>query len=148
MWGGLGWGRMGGGMPELPEVETTCRGIAPHVVGVRIGGVVVRRGDLREEVSGSMSDLTGARVVAVRRRAKYLLLELDGRHGHLLVHLGMSGSLRVVRSGAEMREHDHIVVELAGGKELRYHDPRRFGIWLRVPWGEDPLGHRLLRMAA
>lgn len=128
-------------MPELPEVETTCRGIAPHVRGVRICEVIVRRHDLRQPVSGDISEIEGHRILAVRRRSKYLLLTIDDG-STLLIHLGMSGSLRVVEAAESWKTHDHVGFSLAGGKQLRFHDPRRFGLVLRL--GGDPMAHPLL----
>lgn len=131
-------------MPELPEVETTRRGIEPHLVGRRVAGVVVRRGDLRQPVSPSLESVTGMRFAGVGRRSKYLLLRLEPGD-HLLVHLGMSGSLRLVNPADEPRRHDHLMLRLDSGRELRFHDPRRFGLFLHLPAGEDPAGHPLLR---
>jgi len=129
-------------MPELPEVETTRRGIAPHLEGRTIREVIVREGRLRQPVSPSLAELAGARFGSPRRRAKYLILPL-GRRGHLLVHLGMSGSLRLADPADDFRRHDHLALTLSGGRQLRYHDPRRFGIVLHLPEG-DPLAHPLL----
>ena len=128
-------------MPELPEVETTLRGITPHVRGRRITAVVVRQRQLRLPVSRNLNRLIiGQRIKQIKRRAKYLLFELDG--GHLIVHLGMSGSLCIATPDAAPRKHDHVDVVL-GGCILRFHDPRRFG---SVLWtSKDPLRHKLLR---
>ena len=128
-------------MPELPEVETTLRGITPHVRGKQITAVVVRQRRLRQTVSRNLHRLTaGQRIRRIKRRAKYLLFELDS--GHLIVHLGMSGSLRIAAPDAAPRKHDHVDVVL-GGCILRFHDPRRFG---SVLWtSKDPLRHKLLR---
>ena len=128
-------------MPELPEVETTRRGIEPLVVGVRVAAVVVRRGDLRQPVSKNLATIEGRRVTAVRRRAKYLLLDLDDGNT-LLIHLGMSGSLRVVATAQPWKPHDHLAITLASGNQLRFHDPRRFGLVLLL--SGDPLAHPLL----
>ena len=119
-------------MPELPEVETTCRGIAPHIVGKGIKRVIVRESRLRWPVPSDLNDvLTGANFRAVSRRAKYLLLETD--RGTVMVHLGMSGSLRLMPADAPPLFHDHIDIVLSDGQCLRYHDPRRFGSfhWLQ-----------------
>jgi formamidopyrimidine-DNA glycosylase len=130
-------------MPELPEVETTRRGIEPHLVGKSVREVIVRHRGLRQPVSESLDDIVGDRFTAVRRRAKYLILDL--RHsGCLLVHLGMSGSLRIAEPSADFKKHDHIALTLDSGSQLRFHDPRRFGIFLHLPTG-DPLDHPLLR---
>ncbi len=127
-------------MPELPEVETTRQGIAPHVVGKTVKAVVVRESRLRWPVPEDLSQmLTGERFDRVDRRAKYLLFH--GQNGRLMIHLGMSGSLRITQSSSEPRKHDHIDVLFDDGTLLRYHDPRRFGsvFWL---FGED--GHKLI----
>jgi formamidopyrimidine-DNA glycosylase len=129
-------------MPELPEVETTCRGIAPHVTGARIAEVIVRRRDLRQPVSKNLATIEGRRIARVSRRSKYLLLGIDdGRT--LLIHLGMSGSLRVLAPSAAWKTHDHVAITLGNGKQLRFHDPRRFGLVLLLEG--DPLAHPLLK---
>ncbi|MDN3521327.1 bifunctional DNA-formamidopyrimidine glycosylase/DNA-(apurinic or apyrimidinic site) lyase [Halomonas ramblicola] len=138
-------------MPELPEVETTRRGIAPHLEGREIGEVIVRQPRLRVPVPADLVDrLVGARVGALSRRAKYLLVPLTtggegGEAGTLLWHLGMSGSLRIARLGELPRKHDHLDVVLDDGAILRYHDPRRFGFvdWLADGVEGDP---RLARL--
>lgn len=114
-------------MPELPEIETTCRGIEPHVAGQRIESVVVRDPRLRWPVREDLADFLADRPVeAVERRAKYLLLRLD--HGdRVLIHLGMSGSLRLEDPAQPPRKHDHVEWRMDTGKALRLHDPRRFG---------------------
>ena len=128
-------------MPELPEVETTRRGIEPHVVGVRVAEVIVRRRDLRQPVSKSISSIAGRRVLRVWRRAKYLLVDVDDG-STVLIHLGMSGSLRVVLPGAAWKTHDHLAITMKNGKQLRFHDPRRFGLVLLLRG--NPLDHPLL----
>ena len=130
-------------MPELPEVETTRRGIEPHVVGRPILEVVVRERRLRHPVSADLETIVGRSPASVRRRAKYLIVDLD-QGGALLIHLGMSGSLRITDAAEAYRKHDHIALNLQGGTQLRYHDPRRFGIFLHLASG-DPLTHDLLR---
>jgi formamidopyrimidine-DNA glycosylase len=128
-------------MPELPEVETTRRGIAPHLVGQQIKGCVVRDGRLRWPVDPDLArHVEGATVRGVSRRAKYLLVELD--RGNLIIHLGMSGSLRITSDNTPVRTHDHVDFRLANARVLRYHDPRRFGSihFLR----DDPQQHPLL----
>ncbi|MES2474258.1 MAG: bifunctional DNA-formamidopyrimidine glycosylase/DNA-(apurinic or apyrimidinic site) lyase [Verrucomicrobiota bacterium] len=130
-------------MPELPEVETTCRGIAPHVCGTTVAEVIVRRRDLRQPVSESIHRLEGWTVDAVSRRSKYILLAIaDGTT--LLIHLGMSGSLRVIGPEEAWKKHDHIGITLGNGKQLRFHDPRRFGLMLHLT-EVDPLTHPLLK---
>ncbi|MDN3524416.1 bifunctional DNA-formamidopyrimidine glycosylase/DNA-(apurinic or apyrimidinic site) lyase [Halomonas sabkhae] len=121
-------------MPELPEVETTRRGIAPHVEGREIREVIVRQARLRHAVPDDLAErLVGACMGPLGRRAKYLLMPVDGgAGGTLLCHLGMSGSLRMARLGELPRKHDHVDLVLDDGAILRYHDPRRFGFidWL------------------
>lgn len=116
-------------MPELPEVETTRRGIEPHILDRRISRVTVRDARLRwpvpPELPGQVED---QRILAVHRRSKYLLIELE--RGMLIVHLGMSGSVRVLLDDPTPGKHDHIDLELDNGVRLRYNDPRRFGAWL------------------
>jgi formamidopyrimidine-DNA glycosylase len=129
-------------MPELPEVETTRRGIEPFVSGVRIREVIVRRRDLRQPVSENIATIEGRRISAVLRRSKYLLLSVDDG-STLLIHLGMSGSLRVVAPSEPWKTHDHVGITLDHGKQLRFHDPRRFGLVLRLTG--DPLKHALLK---
>ena len=131
-------------MPELPEVETTRRGIAPHVEGRRILRVRVREGRLRQPVPRRINEwAAGQTINSVSRRGKYLLLACDA--GVLLIHLGMSGSLRLIAAGSAAQKHDHVDVELAGGQCLRLRDPRRFGLLLWL--AGDPAAHpRLCRL--
>jgi len=120
-------------MPELPEVETTCRGIAPHIIGQTIQQVIVRNPQLRWPVPENLDQtLSGLIVRSVIRRAKYLLFSTTA--GTLLVHLGMSGSLRIVSRDLPAGKHDHIDF-IFGGIVLRYNDPRRFGavLWTNAP---------------
>ena len=113
-------------MPELPEVETTRRGIEPYVIGHKVTNVIVRDRRLRWAIpQGLEKQIAGGTVIGTRRRAKYLLIDFDS--GCLLVHLGMSGSLRMVSSEEQPRKHDHVDIEFCNGLILRYHDPRRFG---------------------
>ena len=125
-------------VPELPEVEVTRRGIAPHLAGRRISGVAVREPRLRWPVPQAVRKLPGRTVRAVRRRGKYLLF--DCGDGHLIVHLGMSGSLRVLPSGTPAQKHDHFDLVL-GDRLLRLRDPRRFGavLWTAQPVDAHPL---------
>jgi formamidopyrimidine-DNA glycosylase len=129
-------------MPELPEVETTRRGLEPHVVGRRIRDVVVRNRNLRWPVPRNLArTLRGEEVRGIRRRGKYLLFDM--RNGHLLVHLGMSGRLTLVPEGEPARKHDHVDVRFEGSRAMRLTDPRRFGAML---WLADPAeGHALLK---
>ncbi|MCC1496914.1 bifunctional DNA-formamidopyrimidine glycosylase/DNA-(apurinic or apyrimidinic site) lyase [Alcanivorax sp. 1008] len=126
-------------MPELPEVETTCRGIAPYLRGVKILSVRVRQPQLRWPVPAEVMGLRDMPVVGVRRRAKFVLIDLA--QGQLLIHLGMSGSLRVLPVGTPAGKHDHVDVLLDSGQLLRLNDPRRFGA---VLWSEQIDGHPLL----
>jgi len=128
-------------MPELPEVETTRRGIVPHVEGRRVSAVAVRDGRLRWPVPADLpARLGGQTVERVERRAKYLLFRTAA--GTLIVHLGMSGSLRVLPQPRPPERHEHIDLVLDSGATLRYTDPRRFGSF---HWVEgDPLAHPLL----
>lgn len=122
-------------MPELPEVETTRRGLAPHVEGRRVAKVLLRRPDLRWPIPAEIETLLpGQRIRHVRRRAKYLLLDTDA--GSALLHLGMSGSLRVLPASTALRKHDHVDIALDSGQVLRFNDPRRFGCLLWQPQGE------------
>lgn len=125
-------------MPELPEVEVTRRGIAPHLVGRKIAAVTVRERRLRWRVPEALSGLVGCTVRAVRRRGKYLLI--DCGRGHLIVHLGMSGSLRLVSPDTPPGKHDHVDLAI-GGNLLRLRDPRRFGafLWIDAPPETHPL---------
>ena len=129
-------------MPELPEVETTRRGIEPWLVGHRVQSVVVRERRLRWPVSPQLAKkLSGQVILRVGRRAKYLLLETS--RGTTLMHLGMSGHLRVVPADQPVEKHDHIDIVMERQHCLRLNDPRRFGA---VLWcGQDPSQHRLLR---
>jgi formamidopyrimidine-DNA glycosylase len=122
-------------MPELPEVETTRRGIEPHLLGRRIVGTVLRRPDLRWPIPAEISELLpGQQVVSVTRRAKYLLLDIE--RGSAIFHLGMSGCLRVLPGATPVASHDHVDLQMEGGTVLRLTDPRRFGCLLWQPTGE------------
>ena len=129
-------------MPELPEVETTCRGIAPYLEGARIEAAVVRQRQLRWPIPADLeARLAGQAVLGLGRRAKFLQLELGC--GVLLLHLGMSGSLRLVERTCPAARHDHYDLLLAGSSlALRYTDPRRFGLLL---WQDSLQGQRLLQ---
>lgn len=127
-------------MPELPEVETTRRGIEPHLVGRRVSRVIVRERRLRWLIPEDLDvRLSGQRIEAVARRAKYLLIRAEA--GTLIAHLGMSGSLRLVDAALPAAKHEHVDIVLESGMALRYTDPRRFGALL---WSLDPLNHELL----
>lgn len=129
-------------MPELPEVETTCRGIAPHITGQQVSRVIVRDPRLRWRVPASLAkQLTGHTIQYVGRRAKYLLITTD--IGSVIIHLGMSGSLRITDATAPAAAYEHVEFVFANGISLRLRDPRRFGavLWTRT----DPLQHKLLQ---
>jgi formamidopyrimidine-DNA glycosylase len=132
-------------MPELPEVETTRRGIEPSVRGQVIRSIVVREPRLRWRVPRELpQEAAGQRLRELRRRAKYLLFDLE--RGTMILHLGMSGSLRLLPSSMAPALHDHVDIVLDSGLCVRFNDPRRFGslLWTR----EDPLEHPLLRSLA
>ncbi len=138
-------------MPELPEVETTRRGLAPHLEGRRVIGVTLRRPDLRWPIPREIETLLPSQtILSVRRRAKYLLMDTDA--GTAIWHLGMSGSMRVLPASTPVQAHDHVDVlidssriqgkDAAAAKVLRFNDPRRFGSLLWQLPGET---HALLR---
>ncbi|MFK7955935.1 MAG: bifunctional DNA-formamidopyrimidine glycosylase/DNA-(apurinic or apyrimidinic site) lyase [Lysobacterales bacterium] len=127
-------------MPELPEVETTRRGIAPYICHQRVVDVVVRQPRLRWPIPADLGQLwVGQTVNRVDRRAKYLLLASDG--GTAIIHLGMSGSLRILTHAQPPGSHDHVDVTFTSGSVLRLTDPRRFGalLWTCAPVQEHPL---------
>ena len=128
-------------MPELPEVETTRRGLAPHLEGQTIKSVIIRHPTLRWPIPPQLTELLpGQHLRRIQRRAKYLLFDTDA--GWLMVHLGMSGSLRVLPAATPPGKHDHFDLVFANGLAMRLHDPRRFGA---VLWaGSDPNTHPLL----
>lgn len=120
-------------MPELPEVETTRRGIEPYLLGRRVEALTVRNPRLRWPIPEDLAiQIEGQCFTAIRRRAKYLLMDIGG--GTLISHLGMSGSLRLVSAQTAPGKHDHVDIALDSGMLLRYHDPRRFGamLWCRA----------------
>lgn len=121
-------------MPELPEVETTLRGISPYLKDHIITRVDVRQPKLRWPVEEDVQALVGQAVLSLSRRSKYILVETKA--GTAIWHLGMSGSLRLVEPSEPAAKHDHIDWHMSSGKVLRYHDPRRFGALLWVPPGE------------
>jgi formamidopyrimidine-DNA glycosylase len=132
-------------MPELPEVETTRRGLEPHVAGRRIVALTVHEPRLRWRVPDDLpAKLAGQRITGTARRAKYLLIGLES--GTLLVHLGMSGTLRVLPADTPRITHDHYDLLLESGRTLRFNDPRRFGS-LHYTSG-DPREHPLLARLA
>lgn len=129
-------------MPELPEVETTRRGIEPHILGKIIQQIDVRQPRLRWPVPKQLARyLKGQQIERVARRGKYLLLGVD--RGTLIIHLGMSGSLRILNQATPPGPHDHVDLLFSNNTVLRYTDPRRFGAWL---WTADPVEQHPLLM--
>jgi len=131
-------------MPELPEVETTLRGLSPHLSGQRIQQVTIRNPHLRWPITGNLPGILRDQTVQnLHRRAKYLLLECDS--GTLILHLGMSGSLRILPSHTPAEKHDHFDMLLANGTLMRLRDPRRFGavLWHEGDITQHPLLARL-----
>ena len=131
-------------MPELPEVETTRFGIAPHLLGQTVQTVTIRQRQLRWPIPTVLdSTLPGQTITAVNRRAKYLSLHTTA--GTAIVHLGMSGSLRITALNEAWKKHDHVSIELNSGQCLRLHDPRRFGalLWTTEPIEQHPLLQKL-----
>ena len=126
-------------MPELPEVETTCRGIAPHLVNRSIKAIHVHQPKLRWPVPRELSDLVGKKINSVDRRGKYILLKAT--NATAIIHLGMSGSLRLSLKSEARKKHDHVEFDLSSKYTLRYHDPRRFGCVLLT---YDPVEHHPL----
>lgn len=127
-------------MPELPEVETSCRGVAPHVVGRTLKQVIVRNSQLRWPIDERLAEiLEGRKLLELSRRGKYMLFRF--KHGHLLMHLGMSGSVRVVEAATEPEKHDHVDFIFGLDAVLRFTDPRRFGaiVWTDQPTEEHKL---------
>lgn len=119
-------------MPELPEVETSRRGIDPYVSGQRVIQAIVRQPQLRWPVSAQITELLPGRLIThTSRRGKYLMLHVAD-DACVMIHLGMSGSLRIVTASDPVRKHDHIDLQLSNDRTLRYHDPRRFGAMLWV----------------
>ena len=122
-------------MPELPEVETTRRGLAPHLIGRTVVGLDIRQPRLRWPIPQALRrNLPGQRIDAIERRAKYLLVHTKA--GSALLHLGMSGSLRVLPASTPIGAHDHVDWRLDSGRILRFTDPRRFGSQLWQPVGK------------
>jgi formamidopyrimidine-DNA glycosylase len=127
-------------MPELPEVETTRRGVREALIGRTVVAFDLREPRLRWRVDAALADtLAGQRILDVRRRAKYLLIDLE--RGSLIAHLGMSGSLRVMPQGSPRLLHDHYDLVLDSGQCLRFNDPRRFGSlhWCTGKVADHPL---------
>lgn len=128
-------------MPELPEVETSTRGIAPYLLGQTVTSVVVRQRRLRWPIPARLDrELPGQVIRKVRRRAKYILIDTDA--GTAMLHLGMSGHVTVLPEGTPAGVHDHVDINLSSGEALRLRDPRRFGSLL---WTRNPETHKLIR---
>jgi formamidopyrimidine-DNA glycosylase len=129
-------------MPELPEVETTLKGIEPHITGQKITNMIIRNSRLRWPITQDLDKIIKNQTVnEITRRGKYLLLKIA--HGHLIIHLGMSGSLRIITKETPVQKHDHVDLVFNNQKILRFTDPRRFGAML---WTEDdPKKHLLLK---
>jgi len=127
-------------VPELPEVETTRRGVEPYLKNRTVKSVTIRTPRLRWPIPKTLAKkLLGQKILSVKRRAKYLLIETTA--GTLILHLGMSGSLRISTTGTAYRKHDHFALALSNEKELRLHDPRRFGavLWTNEDIDQHPL---------
>ena len=126
-------------MPELPEVEVCRRGIEPHVIHQTVSEVVVRNAKMRWPITPTIDEMCGQKIVHVDRRAKYLLLKTT--QGVLMLHLGMSGTIRVINKESPVSKHDHFDLVLENGKALRLNDPRRFG---SVLWVTDDINEHAL----
>jgi len=129
-------------MPELPEVETSRRGIEPHLLNRKIKKVTIRQHKLRWPIPKNLPGLTaGKKILAVSRRAKYIYLELE--NGTVIIHLGMSGSLRICTEKTPAEKHDHIDIQVSNNKILRLRDPRKFGC---VLWSDGNVNeHKLIK---
>lgn len=125
-------------MPELPEVETTRLALSQQVLQQPIQHVAIHQSQLRYPVPDALKQLIGQRFIAITRRGKYLVLTTDQQQ-RFLIHLGMSGSLRVVPVSQARQRHDHIEIHFIDGQALRYRDPRRFGLWLCLDQDDHPL---------
>lgn len=130
-------------MPELPEVETTCRGIAPHLIGNNFVAIKIFQRQMRWPIPKNIDALKGATVRDVSRRGKYIQLHTDT--GEVIIHLGMSGSLRITDNKDPKRKHDHVEWHMQTGQILRLHDPRRFGcvLWHEAKTPAHPLLEKL-----
>lgn len=128
-------------MPELPEVETTCRGLTPLILHKTIQAVVLRHHQLRYPLSHELQLLNGQRFTSLTRRGKYLIFTTE-QQDHVLMHLGMSGSVRLLKTTHAPQKHDHLDIVFHDQSLLRYHDPRRFGLWLWL--GQMPAEHHPL----
>ncbi|MDP3268227.1 MAG: bifunctional DNA-formamidopyrimidine glycosylase/DNA-(apurinic or apyrimidinic site) lyase [Legionella sp.] len=130
-------------MPELPEVETTKEGIKPHLEGQTISTIVVRNAQFRQSIPSNIDELcAGKRIQSLSRRAKYILIHLS--RGYILIHLGMSGHLRIVPQNTPPQKHDHVDLIMHNGCLLRFTDPRRFGLFLYLE--DNPHQHSLFSL--
>lgn len=129
-------------MPELPEVETSLRGVEPYLQGQTIKQIITRTEKLRWAIPAQLSQLAGAKIERLSRRAKYLLIHTD--RGDIIVHLGMSGSLGILNKSDNLpaSKHDHADLVTESGVILRYNDPRKFGCWLFAERAEE---HELIK---
>ena len=130
-------------MPELPEVEVCRLGISPHILNKQVSDVVVRHKQLRWPIPDEVKSINGYTVLSVERRSKYLLIKFS--HGTLLIHLGMSGTIRVINANLAIAKHDHFDLVFSHGKALRLNDPRRFGavLWFAEHVDEQGLLSKL-----
>jgi len=129
-------------MPELPEVETSRRGIEPHIINKKVTAVIIRQKQLRWPIPATLkTQLVNHKIDSVERRGKYILLRTQA--GTVILHLGMSGSLRILKKSIAAEKHDHVDIVFNNNKILRLRDPRRFGavLWTKT----DPLKHKLLK---
>lgn len=127
-------------MPELPEVETTLQGIKPYLLHQTIQNIIIRQASLRWPVDPTIQNLQQAQILDLKRRAKYILIYTS--KGHMIWHLGMSGSMRILEQQDTPQKHDHIDIVLSTGQLLRYTDPRRFGACIYTL--SNPYQHKLL----
>ena len=128
-------------MPELPEVETTVQGLKPHCLQRKIKSIEIFQPRLRWPIPDEIKRLAGAHITAIKRRAKYILMQTD--RGCMIWHLGMSGSMRILDAADPSAAHEHVKIDFDNGQSLRYIDPRRFGALLFTD--SDPFQHELIR---
>ena len=115
-------------MPELPEVETIVRGMSKHLIGFTIKSINLQRKDLRFPIPNSLKNsLSGRKIIEIQRRGKYIII-YNNFNKLVLLHLGMSGRIKIRPKGSPLEKHDHIIIQLNSGKEIVYNDPRRFGM--------------------
>lgn len=126
-------------MPELPEVETTLKGVAPYLTEYVLEAATIRNASLRWPVSEQVHQIKSQKILKVTRRGKYIIIHFA--QGAMLIHLGMSGNLRVVSPDKPVQKHDHVDLIISSGKIIRFNDPRRFGC---VLWADDWSTHKLI----